>query len=65
MSLSKPEFPSQLFSERFDLKFFLYPDLIRELAALQHRQATGEAERIGGFAPDNRKLLKDATDGML
>ena len=54
MSLSKPEFPSQLFSEHFDLKFFLSPDLIREPVALQHRQTTGEAKRMGDFAPDNR-----------
>ena len=38
MALSKPEFPSQLFSERFDLKLFLSLDLIRELVALQHRR---------------------------
>ena len=38
MSLSKPEFPSQLFSERFDLKLFLSLDLIRELVAIQHWQ---------------------------
>ena len=65
MSLSEPEFPSQLFSERFDLKLFLSLDLIRELVALQHRQTTGEVERMGGFAPDYRELLKDSTDGML
>ena len=45
MALSKPEFPSQLFSERFDLKLFLSLDLIRELVALQHRQTTGYLNR--------------------
>ena len=44
MPLSKPKFPSQLFSEHFELK------LIRELVALQHRQSTGEEERMGFFA---------------
>ena len=66
MALSKPEFPSQLFSERFDLKLFLSLDLIRELVALQHRQTTGEVERMGDFAPDYRELLKaDSMDGVL
>ena len=40
MSLSKPEFPSQLFSESFDLKLFLSLDLIRELVAIQHSGQT-------------------------
>ena len=59
-------FPSQLSSERFDLKLFLSLDLIRELVALQHRQTTGEVERMGDFAPDYRELLKaDSMDGVL
>ena len=57
--------PQQLFSERFDLKLFLSLDLIHELVALQHRQTTGEVERMGDFAPDYSKLLKDSTDGVL
>ena len=65
MALSKPEFPSQLFSKRFDLKLFLSLDLIRELVALQHRQTTGEFERMGDFAPDYRELLKvDSMDSV-
>ena len=65
MSLSKPEFPSQLFFERFDLKPFLSLDLIRELVTLQHRQTTGEVDHMGDFAPDYRELLKeDSMDGV-
>ena len=44
MSLSKPEFSSQLFSKRFDLKLFHLLDLISELMALQHWQITGGTE---------------------
>ena len=65
MALSKPKFPSQLFSERFDLKLFLSLDLIRELVALQHRQTTGEVERMGDFAPDCREQLKLPTNQAL
>ena len=66
MSLSKPEFPSQLFSERFDLKLVLSLELIRKLVVLQRRQVTCDlAVRMGDFAPDYRELLKKATGGVL
>ena len=39
MSLSKPEFHSQHFSERFDLKLFLSLDLIRTGRPLAKRSA--------------------------
>ena len=65
MSLSKPEFPSQLFAKHFEPKLFLSLELICELVALQHRQRTGEAERMGDFAPDYRELLKEAMDSVL
>ena len=70
MSLSKPEFSSQLISKRFDLKLIhslIHSlDLIRELIALQHRQITGETECMGDFGPNYHKLLKeDSADNVL
>ena len=64
--MSKPEFLILHCSKHFGLKIFLSLELLREIVVLQHRENTGEAERMGDFAPEYLLLLEEeATDGVL